>query len=240
MSGEYIVRFSRRRRIEHVAVMVLFITLCVTGFPQKFFTQGWAQALVHAMGGIDRARLVHHLAGYGLALMTVIHFGVGLAGMIDRTMPFSMMPTRKDFEDVFRQLRHYLGDGPPPLYDRYTYKEKFEYWGLVMGNVIMVMTGLVLIFPVQVTALLPGVLIPAAKMAHSSEGLMALLVITLWHMFNTHLNPDAFPVDTAIFTGKLSRERYAHEHPLELARLEGRPPPTEPEDASHGEGEGRA
>ncbi|HET6440003.1 MAG TPA: hypothetical protein VFG59_18200, partial [Anaeromyxobacter sp.] len=66
---------------------------------------------------------------------------------------------------------------------------------------------------------------PAAKMAHSSEGLMAFLVITIWHIFNVHLNPDAFPFDPAIFTGKIPRERYEHEHPLELARLEGRPPP---------------
>ena len=36
-----------------------------------------------------------------------------------------------------------------PLYDRYTYKEKFEYWGLVVGNVIMVLTGFILFFPVQ-------------------------------------------------------------------------------------------
>jgi len=225
-----IVRFSRAQRIEHVLVMVLFVTLCVTGFPQKFYTQRWAEVLVGAFGGIDQTRLIHHLAGYVLAIVTVIHFASALAAMLTRSRPFSMMPTRKDFEDVFRQLRHYLGTDRQPLYDRYTYKEKFEYWGLVMGNVIMITTGFVLAFPLQVTALLPGVLIPAAKMAHSNEGLMALMVITFWHMFNVHLNPETFPIDKVIFTGKMSRERYAHEHPLELARLEGRPPPSE-EDA---------
>jgi cytochrome b subunit of formate dehydrogenase len=238
-----ITRFSRAQRIEHVLVMVLFVTLCVTGFPQKFYTHRWADVLVHLLGGIDRTRLIHHLAGYTLAALTVVHFASGLAGMITRTRKFSMMPTRKDFEDVFRQLRHYLGQGREPLYDRFTYKEKFEYWGLVMGNVIMISTGLLLVFPLQVTALLPGVLIPAAKMAHSNEGLMALLVITCWHMFNVHMNPEAFPIDPVIFTGKMPRERYEHEHPLELARLEGRPPPSEdephpPADAGSASGEG--
>lgn len=230
MSTEQIVRFSRKRRIEHIVVMLLFVLLCLTGFPQKFYTHRWADVLVHALGGIDWTRRIHHLAGYSLAAMTVLHFGAGLAGMLSRQIPFSMMPTRKDFEDVFRQLRHYLGTAPrAPLYDRYSYKEKFEYWGLVMGNVIMVVTGSILAFPIQVTAYLPGVLVPAAKMAHSNEGLMAFLVITIWHIFNVHMNPDAFPFDPAIFTGKITRERYEHEHPLELARLEGRPPPTEGE-----------
>jgi cytochrome b subunit of formate dehydrogenase len=228
-TAPYIVRFSRAQRIEHVLVMVLFVTLCLTGFPQKFYTHGWAEALVAALGGIDQTRLIHHLAGYTLALVTVIHFASALSAMFTRSRPFSMMPTRKDFEDVFRQLRHYLGTDRQPLYDRFTYKEKFEYWGLVMGNVIMITTGFVLAFPLQVTALFPGVLIPAAKMAHSNEGLMALMVITFWHMFNVHLSPETFPIDKVIFTGKMSRERYEHEHPLELARLEGRPPPSEEE-----------
>jgi len=232
-SEPHIVRFSRRQRIEHALVMACFVLLCLTGFPQKFYTHAWAAALVHALGGIDWARRIHHLAGYTLAALTVIHFAVALQGMLSRQAPFSMMPGRKDFEDVFRQLRHYLGEVPrAPLYDRFTYKEKFEYWGLVMGNVIMVMTGFLLSFPIQVTALLPGVLIPAAKMAHSNEGLMAFLVITIWHIFNVHLNPDAFPFDPAIFTGRISRERYLHEHPLELARLEGRPPPPEEQAAA--------
>ena len=228
MTEPLIVRFSRRQRIEHALVMACFVILCLTGFPQKFYTHAWAVELVRLLGGIDWARRIHHLAGYTLAALTVIHFAAGLAGMLTRQLPFSMMPTRKDFLDVFRQLRFYLGELPhAPLYDRFSYKEKFEYWGLVMGNVIMVMTGFLLSFPIQVTAYLPGVLIPAAKMAHSNEGLMAFLVITIWHIFNVHLNPDAFPFDPAIFTGRISRERYEHEHPLELARLEGRPPPSD-------------
>jgi hypothetical protein len=91
----------------------------------------------------------------------------------------------------------------------------------------MAATGLVLYFPVYVARLLPGEVIPAAKMAHSNEGLMAFLVVILWHIYNAHLNPDVFPFDTTIFTGKISRERMEHEHPLELARLEGAGKPKE-------------
>jgi cytochrome b subunit of formate dehydrogenase len=233
MSAPYIVRFSLKQRVEHLVTMVIFALLCLTGLPQKFFTQGWAQALVHLFGGFDSVRWIHRCCGLVLALSTVLHFSTAIAGMLSRKMAFSMVPTKKDFQDLVQQVRYYLGSEPrQPLYDRFTYKEKFEYWGLVAGNVIMVGTGLVLFFPVVVAHLLPGQLIPVAKVAHSNEGMMAFLVITLWHIFNAHLSPDVFPFDTAMFTGKVSRERYAHEHPLELARLEGRPAPT-PGDALH-------
>ena len=67
----------------------------------------------------------------------------------------------------------------------------------MVGSVIMVLTGFILFFPVQASlSSCPGEIIPAAKVAHSNEGLMAFFVITIWHIFNAHLNPDVFPFDT--------------------------------------------
>jgi hypothetical protein len=71
----------------------------------------------------------------------------------------------------------------------------------------------------MVTRFLPGQVIPAAQVAHSYEGLMAFLVVIVWHIYNAHLNPDVFPFDTTIFTGRISRERMRHEHALEYERL---------------------
>ncbi len=226
--NDYIVRWNLQQRIEHLITMLTFALLCLTGLPQKFYTTGWAHTLVTVFGGVDSTRWIHRICGLVLAVSTVVHFANGIAYMLSKKVGFTMVPTKKDFEDAMLQLRYYLGmTEKHPQYDRYTYKEKFEYWGLVVGNVIMVLTGFILFFPVQATMLLPGELVPAAKVAHSNEGLMAFLVITVWHIFNAHLNPDVFPFDASIFTGKVNRERYEHEHPLELARLEGRAPPSE-------------
>jgi formate dehydrogenase subunit gamma len=233
--SNYIVRFSFKQRIEHFITMTTFAMLCLTGLPQKFYTNGWAASLVDLFGGIDNTRWIHRWFGILLAISTVVHFASGIGAILSRKIGFSMVPTKKDFEDAIQQLRYYLGmTDQHPQYDRFTYKEKFEYWGLVAGNVIMVLTGFMLFFPVKAAMVIPGQIIPAAKVAHSNEGLMAFFVITIWHIFNAHLNPDVFPFDASIFTGKVSRERYLHEHPLELARLEGGLPPDAHGHAAHG------
>jgi cytochrome b subunit of formate dehydrogenase len=145
---------------------------------------------------------------------------------------FSMVPARKDFRDAVMTLRYYLGIGDAQArFDRYDYRQKFEYWGLVLGAVIVISTGVILYWPVLVARFLPGEVIPAAKVAHSNEGLLAFLVVIVWHIYNAHFNPDVFPFDTAIFTGRISEGRMAHEHPLELERLVGRAP-VEPDRSS--------
>jgi len=134
--------------------------------------------------------------------------------------PLSLVPTRKDFTDAVQMLKYYLGTSDEPAhFDRFDYRQKFEYWGLVFGGIIMITTGLVLYLPILTTRYLPGEVIPAAKLAHGNEGLMAFLVVILWHIYNAHLSPDVFPFDKSIFTGKISLERMQHEHPLELARI---------------------
>ncbi len=74
-----------------------------------------------------------------------------------------------------------------------------------------------------VASLLPGEIIPAAKALHTNEALLAFLVIVTWHIYNSIFSPEVFPLDTAIFTGFISRERMVHEHPRELAELERKP-----------------
>jgi formate dehydrogenase gamma subunit len=216
------VRFSLRQRVEHVLVMSLFIILAVTGFPQKFSDASWARGTLALMGGVEIARALHRFAGIAFALLCAIHIGTAVVLVVTGKSRPSMIPGRKDFVDAIKTLRYYLGASEEQArFDRFDYRQKFEYWGLVMGGLLMVATGLMLYVPLVVTRFLPGVLIPVAKVAHSNEGLMAFLVVITWHIYNAHLNPDVFPFDFSIFNGKISRHRMETEHPLELARLTG-------------------
>ncbi len=217
---EYVTRFSRRQRLEHLGVMSVFLILSFTGLPQKFYESGWAQAIIVGLGGIDRVRWIHRFAGIVFTLLTAIHMTLAVGLVLIGRSGLSLVPTKQDFLDAITTLRYYLGvSDVQAKFDKFDYKQKFEYWGLVLGAVIVISTGLVLLFPIAVTGFLPGEIIPAAKLAHGNEGLMAFLVVILWHIYNAHLNPDVFPFDTTIFTGKISVERLRHEHSLEYDRV---------------------
>jgi formate dehydrogenase subunit gamma len=228
MSTGSVVRFSRRQRLEHVAVMALFVALALTGFPQKFPDAAWARWLIDAMGGLAVVRWLHRAAGLAFGALAALHLGSAVLGLITRRQALTLVPSRKDFRDVVQNLRYYLGlTEQKARFDRFDYREKFEYWGMVMGAVVMTLTGLMLYFPLLVTRLLPGQLIPVAKVAHSNEGLLAFLVVITWHIYNAHLAPEVFPFNKTIFTGRISVERLEREHPLEYERLFPEPPVAE-------------
>jgi cytochrome b subunit of formate dehydrogenase len=221
-----VTRFGRWAIVQHAAVIVLFTALLVTGLPQKWPQSDVSQGVVDALGGIFATRWIHRLAGILFALLAATHLVVAIFQVTTRRAKPSMLLTRKDFRDTLQNLRFYLGlVDEPPRFGRYDYRQKYEYWGLIFGSAIMVITGFFLILPILTSRFLPAELIPAAKAMHSNEAMLALLIVLIWHLYGAHLNPEVFPGDSSIFTGKVSKARLAHEHPLEYAELYGEPAP---------------
>jgi formate dehydrogenase subunit gamma len=217
-------RFTFKQRLEHAAGMTVFTLLVLTGLPQKFSEEGWARLLVNGFGGIGTMRWVHRAFGLAFTLLVFAHFGRALLAVVKRTIDLSMVPTRKDLLDAVVALKRQLGMSEEHArFDRFDYKQKFEYWGLVLGGMVMITTGFILLVPSLATVVLPGQFVPMSKVAHGSEAMMAFLVIVFWHIYNAHLAPEVFPYDRSMFDGMISRERMVHEHPLELARLEAQP-----------------
>lgn len=220
-SQEMVERFDLKARAEHFGQMVVFTTLVVTGMPQRWPEERWAQLVTACFAGVEWMRWIHRGFGIVFTLLIFFHFSVAIADLMRRTVDFAIVPTKKDFLDAILALKNQLGlTDEHPRYDRFEYKQKFEYWGVVLGGFVMVGTGFILLFPSWATWALPGQFVPVSKVAHGNEAMMAFLVIVFWHIYNAHLAPEVFPFDRGIFTGMVARERMEHEHPLELTRID--------------------
>jgi len=214
-----VTRFTRLQRIEHWGLTLSFTVLAVTGIPQRFAGAGWAETAIALMGGIETVRIIHRWAAIILILVSVLHI-VGLAYRIFvRRAGLSMLPRPRDALDGLDVLRYNMGLAKArPKLDRYSYEEKFEYWAVIWGTLIMVATGFALWNPIATTRVVSGDVIVAAKAAHGGEALLAVLAIITWHFYNVHLKT----FNKSIFTGKLTREEMLHEHAIELVRLESK------------------
>jgi len=215
-----IERFSPLRRAEHVVAIGTFVLLVLTGFPQKFYDAGWAVWLLSAIGGLDHARWLHRVAGFLFAGHAALHLTAAFFGLLTRRMRPSLLPTPQDLRDVAHNLGWYLGYlKEPPVYGKFDYRQKFEYLGLVLGGLVMIGSGLALIYPGAVAAYLPGQVIAASRLAHSNEAMLALLVLVIWHIYGAVFSPEVFPFDRCMWTGLLTEEELHERHALEHARL---------------------
>lgn len=209
-------RFPLARRIEHWVMMASFVTLALTGLPQKFSSAELSIAFVYILGGIENLRRIHHVAAIVMMLGTAWHILVfGYLSYVRRTR-FSMLPSLQDAKDAWQALLYNIGRAQtPPQMGRYTFEEKMEYWAFVWGTIIMGVSGFMMWNPISATRLFPGEVIPAAKAAHGGEALLAVLAIIIWHLYGVHIKR----FNRSMFTGKMSEEEMLHEHPLELADL---------------------
>jgi cytochrome b subunit of formate dehydrogenase len=214
--AEMIRRFTTRHILNHWLMLVTFLGLVVTGMPQKFASEPWAKGIVLIIGGVERVRFLHHMLGTIMALQLVWHVVEGVWLHVVRRLEMPMVPRLADVTSFMQQIKFNIGmEKQPPRMGRYTFAEKLEYLALVWGTAVMVVTGLLLLYPVRWSAFVPGEVILAAKAAHGGEAILAFLSILTWHVYFVHVRHW----NTAIFTGKLDAEAYAEEHPLELARL---------------------
>ncbi|NIS74114.1 MAG: cytochrome C [Deltaproteobacteria bacterium] len=222
MKKERIRRFSTARIIEHLLIIVTTVTLFATGLSQRFWTFHVSKWFILKMGGIDNVRFIHRFAGLIFCIELILHLLIAVMGVTFKQWQPTMFITKKDFADAKHNMRYYFGfENHPARCDRFDYMEKFEYWTILTGGLLMILTGLILWFPALVARFLPGEIIPSAKALHSNEATLIFLLNAVWHIYNSIFSPDVFPLDTSIFTGHISRERMVREHPIELAQMEG-------------------
>ena len=231
---EFFVRFRLNFRIQHVALLVTTIMLILTGIPLKFPKNSVSQFVINMFGGAPGAREVHHLFALGLILVGLYHLLYIFWAERGRKDFFELLPKLKDFSDLINQLKYYFGIRKEKVkFGRYSYVEKFDYWAVYWGLVMMIGTGLIMwLFQGKFTPLFFGeinlpfgteiitnTLHAIAREMHSDEALLATLVIISWHFYNGHLNPHKFPMSMVWLTGKLSKKEMLDEHALEYEEI---------------------
>jgi formate dehydrogenase subunit gamma len=100
---------------------------------------------------------------------------------------------------------------------RSNFEQKFTYWFFFFGIGIMVISGLILWFPLVWTRFFPGGIVPAARLAHSDEAVVAAIFLVIWHFYHVHFER----LNLSIFTGRLNEREMRSYHAQEFERLTG-------------------
>lgn len=232
-------RFTVNERIQHWTLAVSFILLAVTGFALKYT---WQVPFLEAQGGALWRGFLHRAAAVVFIALSVYHVGYMLLTRRGRMNLRAFLPRFRsvrdilcgcaacfrlgppsiaDWKDLIRMVKYNLGFAPaPPAMGNFNYVEKLEYFGLVWGSTVMVVTGLVLWFETPFLHRFQYWTFDLATTVHFYEAVLATLSILVWHFYFTVYNPDVFPLSTTMFTGKIDSEEMERNHRLELETSE--------------------
>jgi cytochrome b subunit of formate dehydrogenase len=220
----FYVRFTLPQRYLHAVLFTSFLGLAATGLPLRFSDNATSRGVASAVGGFAAILFFHKFCAIILTLAFLYHLkdiaGRALSG--EKGMfwgPTSMVANWKDAQDLVGHIRWFLGLGPKPKFDRYAYWEKFDYWAVFWGMIVIGFSGYAMWFAPFFARFLPGWALNAILVVHGEEALLAILFIFSIHFVNTHLRPGSFPMDMVIFTGKETEEEFAKKRTLEYQRL---------------------
>jgi cytochrome b subunit of formate dehydrogenase len=222
---QWVLRFEKRHRFTHVAIVVSFLALAATGLPLMYSHTAWGQALAQGLGGVGITTVIHRLFAVVTAGYALYHLSFLIRGAFvrrDRNMffgPDSMMPGVRDLVDMKNMFKWFFYAGPFPRLDRWTYWEKFDYFAVFWGVPVIGLSGLMLWIPEAVTRLLPGWALNVAMLVHGDEALLAIGFIFTFHFFHNHLRPENFPLDPVMFTGRIPLEKFKAERRDQYERL---------------------
>jgi cytochrome b subunit of formate dehydrogenase len=194
----------------------------VSGFALRFSSSWIARLFFGWEGGFELRGTVHRIAAV-LFDATVIWHVFFLFTPRGRRYVRDMWPNGLDFKYFWDRILYNLGrkDNVSSI-GRFSYVEKAEYWALVWGTAVMIVTGILLWWDNWFVHFLPKGALDVALVVHYWEAWLATLAIAVWHLYSTVFSPHVYPMNPSWLTGMMPEEMYRHEHPgyLEEAKRE--------------------
>ena len=212
------LRFALGQRWEHAILILSGLVLLLTGLPQKYREFSLSQDLLSTPDRVNLIRQIHHIAAIILILEVIYHLGRIIILLVRRKLPGDLLPTGQDVRDAGQMFQYLLFmRKDKPKFGRYNFEQKVTYWFVFFSIGMMVISGLIIWFPVWFTQFLPGGVVPASKLAHSTESIVLLVFIIIWHFYHVHIER----MNLSMFTGRLSEDEMRKFHQKEYERITG-------------------
>lgn len=213
-------RFTPVQKTFHLLLIATFLTQAVTGMARMYSTTLFGQALGTPFGGYENCLVVHKAVGLVMIALFACHVVYAIFLVFSRKIDKgdSLIPQLRDLKEFFGHLRWMFG-GKLPAFDRWGYWEKFDYWAVFWGMVLLGRTGLMLYNPIETARYMDGSELNVALWMHRLEAALAMGYIFLVHFGVVVLRKHSFPMDQAMWGGNASLELMQLEKPAWIERL---------------------
>jgi cytochrome b subunit of formate dehydrogenase len=192
-------RMGVNERIQHGFLAFSFILLAYTGFTLVYPTSWWALPF---MGRLDWRGLGHRLGALIFCVLSVYHLYYITCTKSGRKHLKLLLPRKIDLIQCGQSFKYYFGKREQkPIFGFYGYIEKLEYWALVWGSFIMIVTGVLMTRETWFLSNLPKWLFDVVTAVHYYEAILACLAILLWHGYFVMFDPDEYPMKWTWYSG---------------------------------------
>ncbi len=239
-SSKLFVRLNPRENGQHIALLLLFMLLAVTGF-MAYATAGLSeQAAVRNIQLFIRS-WTHRLAGIGLILLAVNHLYYVASTSAGRRLFVDMLPRLVDVSELAGTVLYYAGlRSQQPPSDRFNFRQKTVYYALWIGTTLLTLSGVAL----WTGQYLDKFVVDVALVVHSMEAVLACLILMVRHLWDVYVRREEIPLTWTLRVPPADEEQMKEEFALHYDKVMADPDlqsiyvwePSEDEEDSDGEG----
>lgn len=219
---EFVERMNLNFRIQHIVLFLSLIILAISGLALYFHETWFGKFLIELEGGIESRGKIHRFSAIVLVLLCFYHLIYILLSEKGHSEFSKILVRVQDFRDFVIDIFYSLNLSQTHAdFEKYSYREKFQYWGVAAGVLIMTFTGLILWFQDIAMSVMPKWCIDLTFIIHGSAGLIIFFLLFIWHLYDVHLSPFNFPMDWSWLTGKISLDKLKKTHYKEFLKITG-------------------